>query len=325
MLSRRTIMFLSVAALAVMAPVFAIADEAWPTKTLTIIVPYPPGGLTDVVTRPMAAKLSKLLGKTVIVVNQPGAGGKVGLQAMLKAPHDGHTIGTVVPATMVSLPLTDKSYGIDPLKEFTPLTIAVDTFMVLMANADAGKTLKDFTANARTNPGKFNYGTLGAGTSYHFYSVILAKELGLNAVHVVYKGDSNALNDLAGGQIQFLLTSAAAGRAYIDSGKAVPLAVTGTDRIASLPHIPTLREQGVDLVTEGWVGYVVPADVPAPAAKKLEAAMREAINDPDVRKIYSNIGYTVRGSSGEEFRTTVEANLNRFGKLIKDGDIQLAE
>jgi len=115
------------------------------------------------VTRQMATQLSKILGKPVIVINQPGAGGKVGLQAMLKAPHDGHTIGTVVPATMVSLPLTDKSYGIDPLKEFTPLTIAVDTFMLLMANAEAGKTLKDFTANARANPGKFNYGTLGAG------------------------------------------------------------------------------------------------------------------------------------------------------------------
>ncbi|MBN9082748.1 MAG: hypothetical protein BGP04_00990 [Rhizobiales bacterium 62-17] len=324
MMLRRLLPLIGAAIVAAM-PALAKADEAWPTKTLTVIVPYPPGGLTDVVTRPMATQLSKILGKPVIVINQPGAGGKVGLQAMLKAPHDGHTIGTVVPATMVSLPLTDKSYGIDPLKEFTPLTIAVDTFMLLMANAEAGKTLKDFTANARANPGKFNYGTLGAGTSYHFYSVILGKELGIDTVHVVYKGDSNALNDLAGGQIQFLLTSAAAGRAYITSGKTVPLAVTGNERSASLPDIPTLREQGVDLVTEGWVGYVVPSGVPAPIAHKLEAAMREAIKDPDVSKVYTNIGYTVRGTTGEEFRSTVKANIKRFDKLIKDGDIQLAE
>lgn len=325
MLSRCILSLLGAAAVAALSCLPAQADEAWPTKALTIIVPYPPGGLTDVVTRPMATKLSNILGKPVIVVNQPGAGGKIGLQAMLKAPHDGHTIGTVVPATMVSLPLTDKNYDIDPLKDFRPLTIAVDTFMVLMANSDAGKTLKEFAANARAHKGKFSYGTLGAGTSYHFYSVILSKELGIDAVHVVYKGDSAALNDLAGGLTQFLLTSAAAGRTYIESGKAVPLAITSAERSATLPDIPTLREQGVDLITEGWVGYVVPSNVPAPVAQKLEAAMREAIHDPDVGKIYTNIGYTVRGSSGQEFRATVDANLKRFDKLIKDGDIQLTE
>ncbi len=323
-LSRRSVALGAIViATAMSACIPAMADDAWPTKPLTIIVPYPPGGLTDVVTRPMAAKLSEILGKPVVVMNQPGAGGKVGLQTMLKAPLDGHTIGVVVPATMVSLPLTDKEYGIDPLKEFTPLTIAVDTFMLLISNASAGKNLKEFAANARANPGKFNYGTLGPGTSYHFYSVILSKELGIDAVHVAYKGDVGALNDLAGGQTQFMLTSAAAGRSYIDSGKVVPLGVTSTARVASLPDIPTLREQGVNVVTDGWVGFVVPAGTPAPIAKKLEAAMRQAIDDPAVRKVYTGVGYIVRGSTGEEFRTTVEASLKRFGQLIKDGDIKL--
>ena len=157
----------------------------WPERPIKLIVPYPAGGLTDIVSRLVGEELGRALGTSIVVDNRAGAGGQIGLQALLQAPRDGYTIALVVPATMVTLPLTNPAYQIKPLEQFEPLTIAVDTFLALVVDKKMGiQTVQQFAEHARKNPGKLNYGTPGAGTSFHFNNVILAQKLGVQAQHV---------------------------------------------------------------------------------------------------------------------------------------------
>jgi tripartite-type tricarboxylate transporter receptor subunit TctC len=165
----------------------SVAHAEWPDKPIKLIVPYPAGGLTDIVTRVLADEVGRNLGTTMVVENKAGAGGQIGLDTMLRAPKDGYTIALVVPATMITLPLTNANFKIKPLEQFAPITIAVDTFLTLVVDSKLGvNTLPEFIAYAKRNPGKINYGTPGVGTSFHFNNVLMARKLGMDAVHVPY-------------------------------------------------------------------------------------------------------------------------------------------
>lgn len=297
----------------------AASAAGWPTGPVRIVVPYPAGGLTDVVTRVVADGLAQQTGQTVLVENKPGAGGQIGLQGVLQAARDGHTIALVVPATMITLPLTNPAYKIQPLKDFEPLTSAVDTSMTLIVSPQLGvKTLKEFVAHARANPGKLNYGTPGAGTSYHFSNLLMAKALGFTAAHIPYQGEVKFLADVAGGTLQYSLVSSAA-KATIEAGKVIPLAVTSGARSPTMPDVPTFVEQGVDFKTDGWVGYALASGTPPEVVNQVAGALVKAIRSPAVSQRLTSMGFVVAGSERAAFRDAILRSTDIYKGLVASG------
>ena len=302
------------------------ARAEWPTRPITIVVPYAPGGLTDAVARTISEGAARELGQPVVVENKPGAGGKIGMDYLRRAPKDGYTIGLAVPATMVTLPLTDPGYGMEPLKEFAPVTIAVDTFMVLVASKKILPSggLKEFIALAKSRPGQLNYGTPGAGTSFHFNNVYFANLAGIQTVHVPYKGESGALADLAGGQIDYMLAGQGA-KTFVDTGKVRALAVASKKRVEAYPDVPTFKEAGMDFSTDGWVGFIAPAGIPPAVLERLNAALVKTIQSPSVRASFASMGYEPVGSTPAYFRNVVQEASKRYGAMIESGQVKLAQ
>ena len=308
---------LSLAALAVQA-------QAWPTKPVTLIVPYPPGGFTDNVTRAVSQELARGLGQPVIVENKAGAGGRIGTDAILNAPKDGYTIGLGVPATLSLLPIIDPKYaGLGG--RYAPITIAVRGYLGIAINPAHSKirTFAEFVTHAKANPGKVAYGTPGAGTSFNLWGEVVADAAGFDPLHVPYKGEAPALNDLLGGQLQFMMVTGAA-KPHVDAGKLLILATTGPERWSIFPNAPTLKEAGIpDVVASGWLAYIAPAGVPREVLDKLNAAFALALKQPSVEKVLGNQGYTVVASKPEELATLVQGEGTRFGKIIKAGRVKL--
>lgn len=300
------------------------AVAAWPEKPIALIVPYAPGGLTDSVTRVLAEGLTRELKQPVVIENRPGAGGKIGMEQIKRAPADGYVIGLAVAGTMVTLPLTDPNYGLDPLKDFEPITLAVNTFNVLAVAPSTLPSggLKEFIALAKSKPGQLNYGTPGVGTSFHFNNVLMAQLLGIDTMHVAYKGESNALIDVAGGAIDYMLAGQGA-KSYADSGKVRPIAVTSNHRVQAYPDVPTFKELGIDFTTSGWVGYIAPAGVPPAVLDQLNAAFVKVIKDPKSQAAFEAMGYEPAGSTRAEFRKLIEDDLARYGSLITSGAVKL--
>ncbi|MEO7242361.1 MAG: tripartite tricarboxylate transporter substrate binding protein [Variovorax sp.] len=295
----------------------------WPDRPIKLIVPYPPGGLTDTVSRVLSDELATQLGQPIVVSNRAGAGGQVGLQALMLEPRDGYTVALVVPATMSTLPLTNPNFPFKPLTDFEPITVAVNTYLALVVSPKLGvKSVADFVAYGKKHPGDMGYGTPGVGTSFHFNNAALAQKLGIDVLHVPYKGEVGMLNDIAGGQLQYALVSNA-GKPYIDGGKVIPLAVTTAQRVASLPDVPTFKEVGVDFTSDGWVGYVAAAGTPAPILDKLNAAFVKAIKTPRVQKLFIDMGYTPVGDSRADFRALIEESTKSYAALLKSGAVQL--
>lgn len=320
---RRTLLLAgcSVAASALFAS--ASLAQSWPQRPIKLIVPYPVGGLTDNVSRAIGEEVGRLLGQNVVIENRAGAGGKIGLDLLKQSPPDGYTIGLAVPANMVTLPLTNPNYGLDPMADFEPITRAVRTHQVLVVSGQLNvKTIPEFVEYARRNPDKLSYGTPGAGTSFHFNVVRMEQKLGIKGLHVPYKGEGPVLTDLAAGQIQYMLTSNPSS-GLIASGKIVPLAVASKSRIAPLPDLPTFAEQGFDFASDGWVGYIAPKGVPVEILDRLNQAFVEAVRSPKLQAALVTMGYTPDGSSREEFARTIAENTETYSQLLKSGLVRL--
>lgn len=311
----------AVAALAMLSAGTAAAD--WPERPIKIVVPYPPGGLTDTVTRVVADELGRQLGTTTIVENRAGAGGQLGLQSVLQAPRDGYTLALVVPATMITLPLTNPAYPIKPLEQFEPITAAVETFLALVVDKKSGlKSLPEFAAYAKRNPGKLTYGTPGIGTSFHFNNVIMARKLGIDALHVPYTGESKMLNDIAGGVLNYGLATNAA-KPFVDGGQITVLAVSSPKRVSSMPQVPTFKELGVDFLSDGWLGYAAARGTPAPIMAKLSAAFTKALRSPKVKQQLEEMGYQVVGNTPEQFTQLIQEGNARYSELLRSGAVKL--
>ncbi len=302
---------------------FASAAGQWPERNIKLVVPYPAGGLTDIVSRLVCEEVGKILGASLTVENKAGAGGQIGLQSVLQAPKDGYTLALVVPATMVTLPLTNPDYKIKPLQDFEPITIAIDTFLTLVVNKGLGvDNLSDFANLAKKKADHLNYGIPGAGTSFHFNNVIMAQKLGIQAHYATYKGEGQILNDLAGGVLHYALVSNA-GKAFIDSGQVKALAVTADKRVKSMPQLPTFKELGYDFTTDGWVGYAVSKGTPKPIVEKLNKAFVKALYTAHIRQKLMDMGYQVVASTPEKFVAEVQESNKKYGDLLRTGAVKI--
>ncbi len=307
---------------------YAMAGHAqsFPTKPLLLILPTAPGGPVDIVARIVAPEASKLLGQPIVMENRPGASQKIGIRSMLRSPRDGYTFAAVSPASATINPLVDRNVGYDPLKDFTLLSQTVGHPAVVTVHPSVPvRTLQDLVAYARANPGKLSYGSGGNGTSLQFSTSELLMRLGITAVHVPYKSDGPAFNDLLGGQINLMIPAMATVKSALEAGRLVPLAISGTSRSPHLPNVPTYGETGIaelkDYSYRVWIGFAAGAGIPEEAARRLQDAFMRAPHAPAVRQSLEASDFEVIASSAQEFARELRAELERNRRVIASGAI----
>jgi tripartite-type tricarboxylate transporter receptor subunit TctC len=302
--------------LAMSTSVFA-QQASWPTKTITMVVPFAAGGSTDITARMLAEKLTPILGQGVIVDNKAGAAGNIAGAFVSRANPDGHTI-LLSTSTMTANVSLYKDMGFNVQKDLAPVTQVALIPNVLMVNSDfQAKTLKDFIDLVKQKKVAINYGSSGAGASNHLAGVLFNNLAGGDMVHVPYKGGSLANNDLLAGQIQAVFAPMVEVLGYLDSGKLRPLAVTTKTRSPRLPNVPTIAETLPGFDIELWNGIFVPAATPPDVVNKLNGALRKVLQDPAVRKKLTDQGSVPLGNSPEEFKKVISAEIDKWGGLIK--------
>jgi tripartite-type tricarboxylate transporter receptor subunit TctC len=297
--------------------------QQYPTKMIRIIVPYPAGGATDILARILAEKLTPMLGQTVIVENKPGASGNLGFGYVAKAEPDGYTLlmGT---ANMTIAPAFSTNLPYDTLKDFAPVASVVSSQNLLVIRPDLPiKNVKELIAYAKANPGKLNFGSSGIGTP--LLSIELLKSLaGLDMVHVPYKGDTPALQDLMAGQIDLYCSTVTAEVPYVRAGKLRALGVTSKQRAASLPDVPTIAEAGVaDYELASWYGILAPAGTPRPIVEKLHGMIDKIVAMPDVTAKIIDGGSDPMVLAPDAFMDRLRADVAKFANLVKTANIKV--
>jgi len=304
----------------------AQAQDAYPNKPITMVVAFPPGGVADIVGRPLAVAMEKTLKQPVLVVNRPGAGGATGTASVAKASPDGYTFLMALSSISI-FPVSDRINGKQPayeMKEFAPVALVTADPTVLVVRADGPyKTLKDFVDAAKANPGKINYSSSGVYGTLHVSMEIFANAAGMKLFHVPYQGGGPAVTALLGGQVEALASGPAAAIGQIKGGKMRALASWSTKRLDLLPEIPTFRELGYDAEFYIWSGVVAPAATPAPILAKLREAVREAANSAEFKAQMEKVSTPISYLDAPEFQKYWDADAKRLAvALEKIGKIE---
>ncbi|EJE49159.1 hypothetical protein PMI14_06357 [Acidovorax sp. CF316] len=294
----------------------AAQEAAFPAKPIRFVVPYAPGGTTDLVARTVGAHMAQTLGQPVIIDNRAGAGGNIGMDAVAKAAPDGYTVGMGAISTNALNPHIYKKMPFDPRKDFTAVGLLGNSTIVLEAGpALPVKTVAELLAHAKKNPG-VPYATAGAGTSMHLTGVLFAQTSKTDLVHVPYKGSAPLITDLIGGQVPIAFDNLPASLPHIQAGKLRALAVAGAQRSPALPDVPTLAEAGLpDAVVEPWFGVYGPAGLPPAVAQRLNKALADALADPAVKDKLLAAGFTPRSASVADFDALTKREYERLGKV----------
>jgi len=307
------------AALLAAAPA-VFGQDAYPSKPVTMIVPFPPGGVADIVGRPLAATMEKALKQPVVVVNRTGAGGAIGMAAVAKSAPDGYTI--LMGLSSISIfPVSDRINGKTPayeLADFAPIALITADPTVLVVSADSPyKTVKDFVDAAKTNPGKINYSSSGVYGTLHVAMEIFAGAAGIKLFHIPYQGGGPAVTALLGGQVQALASGPAAAVGQIKAGKMRALASWGDKRLKLLPDLPTFKELGYDAEFYIWSGVFAPAGTPAPVLAKLREAVRIAANDPAFTSAMEKVSTPVNYLDAPEFQKYWDRDAARLKTAVE--------
>lgn len=327
MTKRQTLALLACAlASATLPAAHAQAPAAsWPSKPIRWVVPFPPGGAMDAIARTLGEKAGKTLGQPFVIENKPGAGGNIGADFVAKQPGDGYTLMITSIGMATNKPLYGKlSY--DPIKDFAPVSLLAVVPNVLVTNATQPdvKTAKDVIAAARKAPGKLTYASAGNGTSIHLAGEVFTWLAQVDMLHVPYKGSGPAVSDLLGGQVNYMFDSITSARPHIESGKLRALGLTTAKRSKSLPNVPTLAEAGLPgYEVSPWFAVFMPAATPKDIVAKVNAALLEAMKDPDVVKRFETIGAEPVGSTPEEMAQHLARESERWTKLIQERGIKL--
>jgi len=294
---------------------------AWPTKPLRWIVPFPAGGTTDVVTRLVATELSKQLGQPVVVDNKPGAGTVIGVDLAAKAPADGHTLLTVANSFCVNQTLV-KSLPYDGLRDLRPVALMGKSDHVLATHPGSGfKTLADLVAAAKKQPGKLSYASFGNGTAAHLSGAMLEAQLGIEMIHVPYKGQAPALADLLGGQVSIMFGNWPEFRQHVQSGKLVPLGMATAKRSPQAPHIATLAEQGTPIESNSWNGLMVRSGTPDAVVQRLNAEVNKALQAPAVQQAFQDGGIASLAATPDQFAAFIRSEIDKYAQVIRKAGI----
>lgn len=328
-LMRKTVHILTLAALAALAalaPLASQAQDAYPSKTIRFVVPYPPGGPTDLMARLLQTELQSRLGATVIVDNKGGAGGNLGSAEVAKqAPADGYTLLLAASGPMAVNSTLYKSMPFNPLTDLAPV-IQISSFpLVLEVNPKVGvTTVKELVALAKSKKVELSFASAGNGTPQHLAGELFNTQMDTHVAHIPYRGAGPALNDLLGGQVQVMFDILGSSLPYIQSGKLTPLAVTSAKRSPALPNVPTMAEAGVaGYEFTGWHGIAVRAGTPAAIIEKLNATLNAIFKDPEFRKKWEALGTPVVGGTAAQFGELIKRDTVRLGKVVKDAGVTL--
>jgi tripartite-type tricarboxylate transporter receptor subunit TctC len=297
--------------------------QSFPTKPVKLIVTYPPGGSSDLMSRVYGAKLAELWGQQVVIESKPGAAGSIGMDFAAKQPNDGYTfvVGNLGPVAVNPL-LSNVPYNIQ--KDFIAVSLVATGPNVLVVRADSEfKSLGEIISFARKNPGKLNYGTSGPGSVSHLSSEMLKNNQKVDAVEVAYKGGVLAVQDLLGGQIQYIFSDSLPAMAHIRAGKLRALCVTGSQRYELLPEPPLCQEAAPGLVAVNWWGALLPAGSPKAIVDKLHADTVRALADPDVKKRFADLGVEAVSSTPDQFAAFIRDEMAKYAKLIKEANIKV--
>jgi tripartite-type tricarboxylate transporter receptor subunit TctC len=304
--------------LAMSAFSFAVnAQSNYPDKPIKLIVPWPVGGSADAIGRMIGIGLNNQLGKQVVVENIAGAGGNIATQAFVKAQPDGYTLLLATSSTNSANPNLYAKVPFDPIKDFVPVIEFTSVPSVLLVRADSPyKSAKDIVAAAKASPGKLSYGSGGNGNSGHLTGELFKSQAGIFVLHIPYKGNTPALMDVMGGQIDYMFNNGAINQ--IQGGKVRALGVTADKRLAAIPDVPTMKEAGYPGVSlSTWFGIAVPAGTPDAVVAKLNTALNNVLKTPEVIKSLSYMGAEPKGGSAAEFQATWKKDLTRYAEIIK--------
>ena len=321
---------LLIAAAAALAPLAAAAQDAakdYPSKTITIVVPYAAGGSSDTRARQIADKLQKILGKPVIVDNRAGGNGNIGTDLIARANPDGHTIGIGNFAPLAVNKALNPKLSYDPKTDLVPVALIEKGPVVLLVNSSASphKSVKDLVAGAKAAPGKMSYASAGSGGAYHLAGEMFNLATGAGAVHIPYKGGGPATNDLLGGTVDYMFDMIPAALGYLKSAppKMRALAVASDKRLPVLPDVPTFAELGIkNMEISNWFGIVAPKGTPPAVVAKLNQAINQALKEPDLAQRITSQGNLVAGGSSQEFAKFIDSESARWGQLIKERGIK---
>ena len=319
-ISRRSVLGAGLAGLA--GPLFAQAD--WPSRQLTIVVGFPPGGPNDLVARQLALRLGEQLRQTVVVENKPGANGNIGAAAVARAPADGYTVLYNSSSLALSTVLYPKKV-VEPLSELTPVTATATLPLVCVVAPDfPASNYQEWIARVRANPGKFNYGSPGAGNLAHIVPAMILKANGLNAVHAPFKGSSEALQSLIGGSIQFQFDAVNSPLGLIRSGRVKPLFVTSLQRSPALPNVPTMAESGAANFDMGaWQGVMAPAGTPPAIVQRLADEIARAMSHADTKKNLSDQGAIVITGTPQRYAAFITEQIDAYRKAVEAAGVKL--
>ena len=298
--------------------------QGYPQKSITIVVPYGPGGSTDLLARSVAQRMSESMGQAVIVENRAGASGMIGSEVVARAAPDGYTLLVGTGATHSIVQFTNKAVPYDPVRDFTPLTEAVEVPIVLAVHPSVpANNAKEFVEYVKKNPGKISFGSSGTGSPHHLAGELLKQMTGIDMVHVPYKGAGQAVQDLIGGQIPSIFTTLSTALPQMRGGKIKILGLVEAKRQPSVPEIPTMGESLPGYaMPRSWLGFFGPAGLPAPIVKRLNAEMLKALHAPDIRAKLESAGMPVIGTSAEEFVTVVKDDLEMYRKITTAAGIK---
>jgi len=298
----------------------ALAQAAFPSKTITIVVPFSAGGTTDILARVVGQALSTELGQSVVIDNRAGAGGNIGGALAAKAAPDGHTLFMGTVGTHAINASLYKKMPFDPIKDFAPLTRVANVPNLLVANpAQPYKTVAELIAYAKANPGKVNFGSSGSGSSIHLSGELFNAMAKVDMVHIPYKGSAPAVTDLLGNQIGIMFDNMPSAIQHVRSGKLRALAVTTAKRSPELPNVPTIAEAGVPgYEATSWFGLFTPAATPAPVVAKLNAAIVKVLAQPEVKKKIAEQGGEVVSETPAQFAAFIQKESVKWGKVVRD-------
>ncbi len=307
-----------------LAPLLApAADTPYPTKPVRIIVPFAPGGPTDIVARTVGQQLTLSLGQTVVVDNRPGAGGVVGADLAAKSAPDGYTLLLCSTGAMAINPALLSSMPYDPIRDLAPITLVVTIPYLLLVNPSyPAQSVKELLTLARTKPGQLNYGSAGNGTTSHLAMELFRSMANIQVTHVPYKGSAPAAIDLIGGQLQVMFDAPPSSLPFVRSGKLRALGISTLRRTPLLPDMPTINEAGVpgyEVLT--WSGICAPARTPPAIVTRLNNAMVKGITSAETRERFAAIGADVVANSPDEYRKFIAAELVKWSRVVKEAGV----
>jgi len=313
-----------VVALFALIPAHALA-QAWPSKPVRIIVPYPAGGTSDILARTVSIRLSEIWGQSVIVENKPGANGNVGAEFVAKSPADGYTVLLADVGAIAISPSVYPTLGYDPNKDFAPVTMVAYSPHILAVNPSVPvKSVQELIAHSKAQQGKMNYAASSVGSAPHLAGIDFANRTGTQWAYIPYKGGAQAITDVVGGQADVLFNGMLATYPHVKSGKLKILAVSSGKRVAAIPDVPTVAESGVaGFETGSWQGVLAPPNTPAPIVAKMNADLVKVLQDPETRDKLAAQGAEVRTLTPEAMKAFISNETVRWAKVVKDAGIKI--